>query len=185
MGAIIFFLLLSVPFFSEKGVIANLEEQNKKFNKFIDYQEYLHENTNNFYKDELNCVQNGFVMSLKNNNFLKFIMNPQSVIPEHIFKNQKKPINSKLRLQVWFKEFGSNYEGVCPFYQCQNKINCGLYGYHSGHIISEFNGGLTTLENLRPICASCNCKMGAKNWIDYEKECKQKYRINKKKNIFV
>ena len=29
-----------------------------------------------------------------------------------------------------------------------------------GHVVSEFNGGKITIENLRPICVSCNLSMG-------------------------
>ena len=39
---------------------------------------------------------------------------------------------------------------------------------HTGHIISENNGGETDITNLRPICKKCNLSMGSKNWNEYE-----------------
>jgi hypothetical protein len=158
-------------------LIKDLENKNKLFNKMIDYQEYYNDNSDIFYKDELTSVKNGIIISLKNNNFVDFLVDPTNVIPDHSFKTQKKMISPKLRLQVWKKEFGTDFEGYCPFYRCQNIIH---NGFHCGHIISEFNGGETTLDNLKPICSECNSKMATNNWVDYEKKCKREYRLAKK-----
>ena len=38
----------------------------------------------------------------------------------------------------------------------------------AGHIISEYNGE-SILENLKPICKSCNCSMGSKIGINMRK----------------
>ena len=108
------------------------------------------------------------------------MIDSSNVTPDHTFKNQKKIIGPKLRLQVWKKEFENEYEGVCPFYRCTNIIHNGLNGFHSGHVISEFNGGETTIDNLRPICSRCNSRMGITNWNEYEKKCKREYRKHKK-----
>ena len=35
--------------------------------------------------------------------------------------------------------------------------------FHCGHIISYHNGGADSVENMRPICPSCNLSMGAEN----------------------
>jgi 5-methylcytosine-specific restriction endonuclease McrA len=42
--------------------------------------------------------------------------------------------------------------------------------FSCGHIISEFNGGLNKIENLMPICNSCNSSMGIKDMNEYKKE---------------
>lgn len=145
-------------------LIQDLENKNKKFNKLIDYQEYFNDNPELFYKDEYNCVKDGKVFSLKNNNFIEYLIN-SNTIPNHKFKNIKKIISPKLRIQVWLKEFGNNDSGICPHINCNNIIHNGKNGFHCGHIISEFNGGETTLDNLKPICPDCNFKMGKNNWI--------------------
>ncbi len=61
-----------------------------------------------------------------------------------------KSIPSKLRQLIWKKEFGDNKEGICPIFNCNNKINKGSFGFHAGHIISKHNGGETSFDNLRP-----------------------------------
>ena len=164
-------------------IVKDIELKNKSFNKLIDYQEYWAQTSDFFYKDEQTCVKNGFIISLKNNNFIDYLVDSSNVTPDHTFKNQKKIIGPKLRLQVWKKEFENEYEGVCPFYRCTNIIHNGLNGFHSGHVISEFNGGETTIDNLRPICSSCNSRMGITNWNEYEKKCKREYLKYKKEAV--
>jgi hypothetical protein len=160
-----------------EDLIKDLENTNKKFNHLIDYQEYYSQSTDFFYKDEHNCVKNAFVMSLKNNNFIDYLINKET--PDHNFKHSKKTISPKLRILVWEKEFNNDDQAICPFYNCNNIIRNGLNGFHCGHIISEANGGETTLNNLKPICSNCNCRMGKINWKDYEKKCKLENKINK------
>jgi hypothetical protein len=161
-------------------IIKDIESANRIFNKLIDYQEYWSQTPDIFYKDEQTCVKNGIIMALKNNNFIDYLMDKENITPDHNFKNQKKTISPKLRIQVWQKEFGDKDENICPFFMCQNMINNGLNGFHCGHIISEFNGGETSLDNLRPICSKCNCKMGSVNWNDFERKCKKEFKRSNK-----
>jgi 5-methylcytosine-specific restriction endonuclease McrA len=53
---------------------------------------------------------------------------------------------------------------------CKETIKIGKNGFHCGHITSEANGGLTILENLRPLCSTCNTKMSSMNWAEYSKK---------------
>ena len=39
--------------------------------------------------------------------------------------------------------------------------------FHTGHYISEANGGEVKLDNLRPICKGCNLSMGTTNMEDF------------------
>jgi 5-methylcytosine-specific restriction endonuclease McrA len=39
--------------------------------------------------------------------------------------------------------------------------------FHVGHVISEKAGGTHEINNLRPICASCNHSMGSENMVDF------------------
>ena len=162
-------------------LIEDLESKNKKFNKLVDYQEFYLESPEMFYKDEILNVKDGKIFSLLNNNFLDFLMNSE-IIPDHKFKNIKKNITPKTRLTVWKKYYEDNECIDCPFnkYGCTNKINRYKNGFHCGHIISEFNGGKTIIENLRPVCFNCNIMMGTTNWTDYEKTVKRTFRKNKK-----
>ena len=82
---------------------------------------------------------------------------------------KKKKIPKTLKTEVWRNEFGSLSigESKCTIDICKTLIN--LADYDCGHVISESNGGATNLTNLRPICHSCNCSMGSKNWDDFLK----------------
>ena len=86
-------ILISKNYFENNNldkIIEDIETKNKLFNKLIDYQEYWIQSPEIFYKDEQNCVKNGIIISLKNNNFIDYLINSENIIPDHMFKNQKK-----------------------------------------------------------------------------------------------
>lgn len=180
--------LVEINYLSEyenvQDLITDLEQKNKKFNKLIDYQEFYLESPDIFYKDEILNVKDGKIFSLLNNNFIEFLAG-QDTIPDHKFKNIKKNITPKLRLSVWKNSYGDNETSLCPFakYGCENKISRGKNGFNCGHVISEFNGGETTVQNLKPICFNCNNKMGTRNWPEYEKIIKKEFRLKKKAQL--
>ena len=151
-------------------IIKDFETKHNRFNKLINYQEDYYDNVNNFYKDETICITNNKIFSLKNNNFIDYLID-NTITPNHIYKNKKIKIPVKLRLEVWKKYYNNDNEANCPI--CNNKIGL-LIGYHCAHIISEFNKGKTDINNLRPLCSNCNLKMNKLNWDDY---------INKIKNV--
>ena len=123
--------------------------------------EYYNDNPKLFYKDEQDCVKNGIIFSLTNNNFIDYLIN-KSVKPEHKFKKDKKRISSSLKRKVWEEEYGNANNGRCPYKKCVNTIY--KNNYSCGHIISEYNGGETDISNLRPMCHGCNNKLGKRNW---------------------
>lgn len=147
-------------------IIEDLENKNKNFYKKIDYKEYLIEDSSSFYTEEKTAIDNGYIVGLKNNNFLEFLFNKDE-IPDHKFKKQKDKISPKLRILVWTFWYKEKLNGKCPL--CTETIKIGRNGFHCGHIISEANGGETILENLRPLCSTCNTKMSSMNWNEYEK----------------
>ena len=149
-------------------IINDIERKNIMFYNYIDYKEYMNEEPMPFYETEKFSIQNNVIYSLKNNNFVDFLCN--TTTPHHNFKHKKSSIQSNLRIAVWYKEFKFNETGNCPI--CNYNIKMGKNGFHCGHIISESNGGQTNLENLRPICANCNYKMGKMNWDDYVNKTK-------------
>jgi hypothetical protein len=73
-------------------------------------------------------------------------------------------ITKKLRKDLWRKYFGSEREGVCLC--CDDVID--EDNYHAGHIISRVKGGETKMENLKPICPTCNRDMMIENMDDYK-----------------
>jgi 5-methylcytosine-specific restriction endonuclease McrA len=73
-------------------------------------------------------------------------------------------IPKALKEQVWLKYNGRNYDAKCNVPWCQNMIT--VYDHESGHVIPHSKGGLTILENLRPICSRCNKSMSDNYTID-------------------
>ena len=80
---------------------------------------------------------------------------------------RSRRIPPKLRKQVW--EFYSlNPKNTTnPCFVCQDKIN--VWDFECGHVQSHAEGGPISLENLRPICGSCNKSMGVTNLFEYKK----------------
>lgn len=72
--------------------------------------------------------------------------------------SKKKPIPKSLKENVWLHWIGPKYSHKCHVAWCNNKIT--PFSFEAGHDIPESRGGETTVENLRPICASCNKSMG-------------------------
>jgi hypothetical protein len=162
-------------------LVNHIETKNKKFNKIIDYPGYLEETPDYFYKDEINCISNGITFVLKNNNFIDYLKD-QTIIPDHIFKNNKSKISPKLRIQVWNTKFNinDNNHQNCPVYKCANIINSDVNGFQCGFIVSKHNNGELLLDNLTPLCTHCYNKMGSKNWEEFISCCKKEYKETKK-----
>lgn len=79
----------------------------------------------------------------------------------------KIPIPKTMRIAVWEKIFGEDVgKTVCP---CCEISEITQLKFECGHIIAEAKGGETRLENLIPICSSCNKSMGTKNYHEFKK----------------
>jgi len=77
----------------------------------------------------------------------------------------RKQIPQSLRDELWKNHFGDRFEGKC--FVCKNLM--GKDNFEAGHVISIKEGGTDTLDNLRPICITCNRSMGAENLNDFKK----------------
>ena len=76
---------------------------------------------------------------------------------------KKKKIPTALRQQAWIKQFGV-VEYKCPVTWCNNKLT--PFSFDAGHNIPESKGGKTSIENLIPVCKSCNLGMGDRYTIE-------------------
>jgi hypothetical protein len=76
----------------------------------------------------------------------------------------RKNIPKAMREQVWLKTFGTCFNHECHISWCQNTID--VFNFHTGHNIPDSDGGDMTLDNLKPICSSCNTSMGSNHTID-------------------
>ena len=80
-------------------------------------------------------------------------------------KNKKKTIPLALKRNVWNKHIGESIgKALC---QCCKLTEITQLNFSCGHIISEFNNGEVKLNNLKPICVSCNSSMGTKNMDEF------------------
>jgi hypothetical protein len=117
-------------------------------------------------KDYNKCVENNFFLIFEQISCIDFILNLSDDIEIFSLYKPKTKITSKMRKDVWKKRNGNNMNGKCII--CQDNIE--FDNFHCGHILSENNGGSTTLDNLEPICIGCNLTMGTKNLNIYKNE---------------
>jgi hypothetical protein len=94
----------------------------------------------------------------------------------------KKYIPKKIKQLVWNKYIGEIH-GIGPCHCCKI-TEISQMNFHCGHIISEFDGGATILDNLAPVCALCNLSMGKTNMNVFMKTygLDNKNKINKINN---
>ena len=147
----------------------SLKKENNEFFSLNRYLINLEKNPTIYYAPEKKLIQEKIIFPLKRNNFINWL-NDKTKEPYHNTRIIKANISAYKKRAVWNKEFGSNDTGVCPISFCDNLLRKGVKnGFQCGHIISEYNGGITEVSNLRPICPGCNQSMGRKNWGDWDK----------------
>jgi 5-methylcytosine-specific restriction endonuclease McrA len=142
-------------------VIYGIQDKFTSFKKHIGWFEYKSEEEEVYKRDSW--------ISLTRINFIEYLLQ-DNVIPDVIPLSKRKSISSKLRKQIWEKEFGNKTEGKCPISSC----SVILYkeddsAFQCGHVIPKSRGGEDTLDNLRPICANCNARMNCIHWDEYDK----------------
>lgn len=77
---------------------------------------------------------------------------------------KKKAIPKILKDLVWKTYIGEKYSCLCLI--CNNE-KISAPSFDCAHVEAEVNGGDTILENLRPICKSCNNSMSTMNMKDF------------------
>jgi hypothetical protein len=88
-------------------------------------------------------------------------------------KRKKYKLSKTIRQLVWKQYVGMQIgETLCVCCK-SNTINC--FDFQCGHIVARANGGNDTVDNMRPICLTCNGSMGTMNMRDFaERVCKVK-----------
>ena len=80
---------------------------------------------------------------------------------------KKQSIPKKVKNDVWNTYIG---EGIARHRcLCCKRATIDKTDFHCGHVISEKDGGALSINNLRPICASCNNSMKCDNMIEFVK----------------
>lgn len=75
--------------------------------------------------------------------------------------------------KLWDDNFGHD-AGIGKCYCCQIEINSKKFD--CGHIISVAKGGTNNIDNLKPVCSTCNKSMGTKNIEEFKKEYFEKIK---------
>jgi hypothetical protein len=84
-------------------------------------------------------------------------------------KTKKKSIPKVVKDLSWAKWVGDDVAKTKCLCCGINEIK--MNSFHCGHVVAEANGGSTTVENLRPICAACNTSMGTENLDVFRAKC--------------
>ncbi len=82
-------------------------------------------------------------------------------------KLRYEPPPPAVRKALWQKYFGTNTQGKC---WCCEIEDISVWAFHAGHIESDKDGGLPTVENLVPLCPGCNTSMGSMNAHKYKEQ---------------
>jgi len=180
--------------FFESAISYLIDELNKKYNKEHTYEEILTVvNNKNIICSRYNLDDWKKIKDIKNLNSIieiasenKFFLGIytqrkkeykyewiQDILEYRDNKSKKIIIPPMKKQEVWEYWKGNVNKAKC---HCCRIATLFSNAYHCGHIKAESNGGDLSIENLRPICQSCNSSMNNKNMIDY-------MNINYKKNI--
>ena len=84
----------------------------------------------------------------------------------HSAKQKRIAIPPALRLEVWETYIGPMTRGLC--FVCERSPITIETNVEYGHVVAVANGGTNSVENLRPICSSCNRSMGTQNLLEYK-----------------
>lgn len=89
-------------------------------------------------------------------------------------KPTRKTIPKSVKDKLWDDTFG-HHSGIGKCYVCEKEINSKRFD--CGHIKAVVDGGTNALNNLKPICSTCNSSMGSTNLEDFKKEYFSKITI--------
>ena len=106
-------------------------------------------------------------------NEIKSIKEKYATIKKEIRNKYKseKPKNSRVSIPkavkdtIWDQSFGKE-AGIGKCYCCTGEINSKKFD--CGHIISVANSGTNNIDNLKPICSTCNKSMGTANMEEFK-----------------
>jgi hypothetical protein len=83
-----------------------------------------------------------------------------------IEQKKKKNIPKSVKNKVWINYIGEEFRGSC--FCCKRNID--VFNFIAGHVQSSKEGGSNEIDNLRPICLSCNSSMRSQNMFEFMKE---------------
>ena len=81
---------------------------------------------------------------------------------------QKKSIPKILKDLTWQRWIGDDIAKAKCLCCGVNEIK--MNSFHCGHVVAEVDGGPTTVDNLRPVCATCNLSMRTQNMVKFKEQ---------------
>jgi len=79
-------------------------------------------------------------------------------------KSLRPSIPKNIRIEVWEQQHGKKcYIGYC--FCCRQNLE--FNDFEAGHIKPYFHGGADQVDNLRPVCKSCNISMTTLHMYEY------------------
>jgi len=109
----------------------------------------------------------------------KFLTTPIVTIGESE-KRERRKIPKRVKDAVWTKYIGMDKaEGRC--YVCKRPIH--ITDFEVGHNKAVSKGGSDRIQNLRPICRSCNTSMGTMSIETYKRRYFSKSKTPKKRRV--
>ena len=121
------------------------------------------------YAEEKECIKSQCILAMKECNFIDFVLNNAEPSYKGKGKTILKTIPLSLKKSVWNHWMGMDVgEAKCPV--CKITLIHQM-SFHCGHILAKSNGGANVVENLKPICQSCNSSMGNHNMNDFIRLC--------------
>ena len=93
-------------------------------------------------------------------------------MPHYLISASSRKIGKKLRSMVWdkynsFSKIKARGDNFASCYVCRKMLE--HENFQCGHIIPFFYGGENTIDNLEPVCGSCNTDMRLENLYRYKK----------------
>jgi hypothetical protein len=144
-----------------------IENNEIKDNQIKDNQIKDNEIKDNQINNKNNNENNNQIINNEINNQIIDNENNNEIIDNKIYLNKfkKKSIPLPLKRQVWNTYIGEEIgKAKCL---CCKLTDITQLSFSCGHIIPESKGGKLILDNLKPICQSCNSSIGTNNMNDF------------------
>lgn len=78
---------------------------------------------------------------------------------------KRKTIPKAVKDKVWDTYIGK-HNGTGQCYCCRTSIDS--KSFDCGHVVAAALGGENVVENMRPVCSTCNKSMGTQNMEDFK-----------------
>ena len=89
--------------------------------------------------------------------------------------SSRKQISKMMRVSVWNYRIGQNIGKIKCL--CCNTNDIFQHTFECGHVISVKNRGLTNLDNLLPICSTCNKSMSTMDMGTFSQTLRRNIKI--------